>query len=400
MSTPISKVLGGKNGSIKRDILSLCVEKGDLSIADLSREICLSIPTTTKLIGELIEDGYLEDRGKLGTSGGRKPSIFGIRAGAGYFIGVDVHRDSIGIAVTDFTGKVIDCSDGIAFTLESTADKFIELGKLVQKKIKKCTVDKDDVLAYGFNFTGRVNFETGYSFTYDLGDDVRVDKLLEENLGAPVFIENDSRAMTYGEFTNGCAQQADNVLLFNVSWGLGMGIILHRELFYGKSGFSGEIGHFSMLNNDQICQCGKTGCLETGASGLALRRIVIEKIKEGRASSLSDKYASDGDLSLEDILNAIREGDVLAIESIGEVGETLGRAIAGSINIFNPDMIVIGGLLSEAKDYLVLPVKSSINKYSLKLVSNDTVVKTSRLGKRGGAIGACTLSRSRLLGRF
>jgi predicted NBD/HSP70 family sugar kinase len=188
------------------------------------------------------------------------------------------------------------------------------------------------------------------------------------------------------------------MLFLNVAWGLGMGMIINGKLSYGKSGFSGEIGHFPLLNNDQICQCGKTGCLETGASGLALHRIFTEKLREGRASTLSDKFNSSETISLDDILEAVKEEDVLAIECIEEIGTTLGRAIAGLINIFNPELVVIGGIVSKAKDYLLLPVKSTIQKHSLNLVSKDTVIKFSKLGEKAGPIGACMLSRSRLLG--
>jgi predicted NBD/HSP70 family sugar kinase len=177
-----------------------------------------------------------------------------------------------------------------------------------------------------------------------------------------------------------------------------MGMILDGKLSYGKSGFSGEIGHFPLLNNDQICHCGKTGCLETGASGSAIHRIFIEKLREGRASLLSDKYNKDEEISLMDIINAVKEEDVLAIEVVEEIGTVLGRALAGRINIFNPELVVIGGIVAKAQEYLLLPVKSAIQKHSLNLVNKDTTIKFSKLGEKAGPIGACMLSRTKLLG--
>ncbi len=153
-----------------------------------------------------------------------------------------------------------------------------------------------------------------------------------------------------------------------------------------------------MMDNGQICQCGKIGCLETGASGSALHRIFVEKMKEGKVSSLSAKFTNPEDIDIEDILTALMEEDMLAIECVEEVGGVLGRAIAGLINIFNPELVVIGGRLAIAKDYLMLPIKSAINKHSLIIVSKDTAIKFSKLGKKGGPVGACMLSRSRLLG--
>ena len=151
------------------------------------------------------------------------------------------------------------------------------------------------------------------------------------------------------------------------------------------------------MDNGIICQCGKVGCLETGASGSAVHRIFLEKLKEGKVSVLSDKFASGEEITLDDILDALAEEDVLAIESIEDIGSTLGRAIAGLINIFNPELVIIGGRLSVAEEYLMLPIKSAINKHSLNIVSRDTIVKFSRLGKKAGALGACMLSRSHLL---
>ena len=204
--------------------------------------------------------------------------------------------------------------------------------------------------------------------------------------------------MTYGELICGGVNGENNMLFLNVSWGLGMGMVIDGKLSYGKSGFSGEIGHFPMMNNGQICHCGKTGCLETAASGSAAHRIVMEKLQKGQASILTEKYRSGETISLDDILNAVNEDDVLAIEAIEEIGTNLGRAIAGLINIFNPELVVIGGQLSKVQDYIMLPVKSSVQKHSLSLINKDTKIKISKLGEKAGAIGACMLSRSKLLG--
>ena len=231
-----------------------------------------------------------------------------------------------------------------------------------------------------------------------MGEDKPLSQVLEKEFNAPVFIENDSRAMAYGEYICGEANNEKNMLFINLSWGLGMGMILDGKLSYGKSGFSGEIGHFPMLDNGIICQCGKIGCLETGASGSALHRIFLEKIKEGKVSSISSKYDKPEDIGIDDIIEALMDEDMLAIECVEEIGSVLGQAIAGLINIFNPELVVIGGRLAIAKDYLMLPIKSAINRHSLIIVSKDTSIKFSKLGKKGGPIGACMLSRSRLLG--
>lgn len=388
-----------KNFILKQNILGLCINDGNYNLADLSRAINTSIPTTTKLIEELIEEGFIEELGKQDTNGGRKPSIFGLNPSAGYLVGIDVKKKSICIAITDFKGQVITYIENHPFVLENSEESVILLCRTIRELVKKAGLEDDEsILAYGFNLSGRVNNETGFCFTYFLGEDKSITSLLENEFNTPVFVENDSRAMTYGEYICGVAKGEKDMLFLNIAWGLGMGMIINGKLHYGKSGFSGEIGHFPILDNEQICQCGKTGCLETGASGLAAHRIIMEKLKEGRASILSEKYLKSEEITLDDILNAVNEEDILAIEAIEEVGTTLGRAIAGLINLFNPELVVIGGKVSSAANYLMLPLKSAVQKHSLNLINRDSTIKLSKLGEKGGAIGACLLSRSKLIG--
>lgn len=390
--------IDGKNSFLKKRIIARCINEDGYSIADLSKELNTSIPTITKLVGELMDEGFLVDMGKLGTNGGRRPSIYGLNPSAGYFVGTDVRKECISIAVTNFKGQIVDYFEDLPFTVENSESSFRALCTTIRKHITDSGIEISKVLAYGVNLTGRVNNETGYCFTYFIGEDRPIGEFLEEELKAPVFVENDSRAMTYGEYICGVGNNEKNMLFINATWGLGMGMIIDGKLSYGKSGFSGEIGHFPLLDNDQICHCGKTGCLETGASGSAIHRIFIEKLREGRASVLSEKFNKGEDISLMDILNAVNEEDVLAIEVIEGIGTVLGRALAGLINIFNPELVVIGGVVAKVQEYLLLPVKSAIQKHSLNMVNKDTSIKFSKLGEKAGPIGACMLSRSKLLG--
>ena len=390
--------IDGKNSNLKKRIIALCINEDGYSIADLSKELNTSIPTITKLVGELMDEGFLVDMGKLGTNGGRRPSIYGLNPSAGYFVGTDVKKGSISIAVTNFKGQTVDYLEELPFVVENSESSFRELCTTIKKYLADSGINPSDVLGYGVNLTGRVNNETGYCFSYFIGEDRPISAFLQEELQAEVFVENDSRAMTYGEYICGVANNEKNMLFINVTWGLGMGMIIDGKLSYGKSGYSGEIGHFPLLDNDQICHCGKTGCLETGASGSALHRIFTEKLREGRASLLSEKFNKGEEVSLIDILNAVNEEDVLAIEVVEEIGTVLGRALAGLINLFNPELVVIGGIVANAREYLLLPVKSAIQKHSLNLVNKDTTIKFSKLGEKAGPIGACMLSRTKLLG--
>lgn len=398
MSKTFLSDIDSKNSVIKRQIIRLCIHNGNYSIADISKEINASVPTVTKLINELIEDGFMQDLGKQGTSGGRRPSIYGLNPGAGYFVGVDVARQHFHIALTDFKGDEISFIQDIPFVLEASAESFKALCRTVKETVAGHDIPWDKILSVGVSLSGRVNPEEGYSLTYFVSDDIPLKAIFQKELDVPVSIENDSRAMTYGEYLAGRHKNEKNMLFINLSWGLGMGMILDGKLYYGKSGYSGEIGHFPLLDNDRICRCGKVGCLETGASGTALYHMIKEQLQEGRTSCLSKKFKEGEKILLDDILEAVREEDVLAIEGIGKIGETLGRGIAGLINIFNPGLVIIGGRLIVGKDYLMYPIKTAVNKLSLNRVNSDTQIKFSSLGRKAASIGDCLIARGNLLG--
>ncbi len=389
---------GNKTASLKKELIRLFVLNGNYSITDLSREVNISVPTMTKLIGELITEGFVLDFGKQGTSGGRRPNMYGLNPDAGYFIGVDINKDNISLGLINFKGQLIEYEPDKPFVLENTIHSLDKLCAIIKSFITKVTVSKEKILAVGVNLSGRVNSQSGFSYSFYYLDEKPLSALIEERLDYTVFIENDSRSMTYGEYMHGENSNFKDMLFINASWGLGIGIIIDGKLYYGKSGFSGEFGHFPFFDNEIICRCGKRGCLETGASGSAMHRMFMEKLSEGRVSTLSNKFNKGEQITMEDIMDAVHKEDVLAIEIIESVGNELGKAISGLINLFNPELIVLGGTLANAKDYLMLPIKSAINKYSLIRVSKDTNIRLSKLGEKCGIMGACMLARSRTLG--
>ena len=387
-----------KNSLLKKTILRLCIQNGEYSIAALSEQINSSVPTVTKLIGELMDEGFMVELGKSGTSGGRRPSIYGLNPEAGTFIGVDIRHTHASIAVTDFKGGLIHFQDNIPFVLEINEDSVHKIARSVRDFFDEKQLDWNSVLGMGISVAGRVNPRTGYSNLYSFDPDRPINKILSEDLDIPVVIENDSRAMTYGEYLSGVVKKEKNVLFVNVSWGLGMGMILDGRLYYGTSGYSGEFGHFPLLDNDQICRCGKIGCLETGASGSALVRMITEQLQAGRASSLSQVFKQEGKVTLNDIIKAIREEDILTIETIEKIGSNLGRGLAGLINVFNPQLVVIGGKMALAGDYLLLPIRSAVKRHAQTIANQDTAIRFTKLRSEAAPIGDCMLSRSHLLG--
>ena len=387
-----------KNSILKKTILRLCIESGEYSIAALSEQINTSVPTVTKLIGELMDEGFMIELGKSGTSGGRRPSIYGLNPEAGYFIGLDIRHTHASIAVTDFKGGLVCFEDNIPFVLEIDEACLHTISRNIREFFVKHDLEWNRVLGMGISVAGRVNPKTGYSNLYSFDPDRPINKILSEDLDIPVVIENDSRAMTYGEYLSGVVKKEKNVLFVNVSWGLGMGMILDGRLYYGTSGYSGEFGHFPLLDNDQICRCGKVGCLETGASGSALVRMISEQLQAGRASSLSRIFKDQGKVNLNDIFKAVQEEDILTIETIEKIGANLGRGLAGLINVFNPQLVVLGGKVAMAGDYLLLAVRSAVKRHAQTIANQDTAIKFSKLRNQAAPIGDCMLSRSHLLG--
>lgn len=394
----ISSDNNNRNELLKKKIIHYYIANGDATIAEICKEMNLSIPTVTKLISELQEDNYIQDFGKQETSGGRKPSIYGLNPTSGYFVGVDVLHDQINCAAVDFKGDKLRIEENIPYKLENTPAALEQLCLRIDEFIDSLTIPREKILSIGVNISGRVNPVSGYSYSIFYFEEKPLSEILEERLHIKIYIENDTRAMAYGEYMQGVVKGEKNILFVNMSWGLGLGIIIDGKVYYGKSGFSGEFGHFCFFNNEILCHCGKKGCLETEASGSALHRLLLERYREGSSTILAQKIEAQEEISLADLIEAIQKEDVLSIEIVEQIGINLGKGIAGLMNIFNPELVVLGGLLSQTGEYLSLPIKSAIRKYSLNLVSQDTEIKLSKLGERAGILGACLLSRSKMLG--
>lgn len=386
-----------KNKGLKKDIINQLDADGDLTIADLSRELNISTPKITSLVNELIEEGLLQDLGKIDSTGGRRASIYGLVNDACYFIGVDVKRYYINIGLLDFKKHLVSLDEKIPYPLENTQQSLSALIDAIRKFIKEQGIVKEKILGIGINLSGRVNNITGYSYSYFHFHEEPLVATIEQELGIKTFLENDSNAMAYGEFAHGVVSNEKNVLFINLDYGTGSGIIVEGKVYYGKSGFSGEFGHIPFYDNEIICGCGKKGCLETEVSGQALLRKVKEKMNAGAATILTKKK---GELKLEDLIEAAKQEDVLMIELLAEMGEKLGRALAVLINLFNPELVILGGTLAETGDYLRLPARSALNKYSLSLVNNDTQVKLSKLGEKAGVMGGCLIARNKVLGKM
>lgn len=387
---------GLKTALMKQRIITHLIYKGTTTITDLSRSMGLSVPTVTKFIDELCADGYVNDCGKLETAGGRHPSLYGLNADSGYFVGVDLKKDSLNMALINFKGDVINIEMKVPFKQDNTMDCVDRLAEEIRRFISSLSVDTNKILNVCVGMSGRVNPNIGCNYTrLNFGEEHPISALLAERLHLNVCIDNDSRAMAYGEFikrSDGCPR---NLIFINVNWGLGMAIIVDGKMYDGMSGFSGEFGHNYGYDNQQICECGKKGCIETEVSCSALYRKFIERVRAGENSVLTQEKLID-EITVDDIISVVKREDVLAIELVEEIGAKLGRHVSDLINIFNPEQVIIGGELSRAGNYLLPPIISAVRRYTLNLMYPSADIVLSELQDKANAIGSALLARSKL----
>ena len=389
---------GAKSSQTKKRIVSFFLRTRSVTIPDLAKELDLSIPTVAKFVSDLMKEGIIANYGKLETGEGRPPALYGLNPMAGYFIGVDIKKFSLDIALMDLIGDVVALKEDIPFHQENTEESLDRLCQAVREFIDTTEFDRENLINITVNISGRVNPDKGFSYVMFNFDERPLAEVLTQRIGYTVSIDNDTRAMAYGEMVKGVVKEEKNIIFINLSWGLGAGLILNGDIYAGKSGFAGEFGHFNVFDNEVICHCGKRGCLETEVSGAALYRNLFASLKEGKRSILS-KLIDEGKqpLTLKDIVCATNREDVLCIELVEEIGQKLGRYLAGLINLLNPELVVVGGVLAETGDYLLQPVITAVRKYSLNLVNRDTAIVLSQLGTRCGVIGACLLARKKRL---
>lgn len=388
---------GTKGMMTHKRIISYLMHNHFSTIPDLAKEIDLSVPTVTKFVMEMVESGYIVNYGKQETNEGRPPNVYGLNPDAAYTVGVDIKTFCLNIGLMNFTGDMVDCQIGVDCQLENNQNGLETLVRHITDFLDRHNSVRDKILQIGVNISGRVNPEQGYSYSIFNFEERPLCEVLSDRIGIPVRIDNDTRAMAYGELLKGAVQGEKNIVFINISWGLGAAFIIDGKMYEGRSGFSGEFGHFSVFDNEIICRCGKKGCLETEVSGQALHRLLCEKVRDGQNSILAQKILSATDeVTLEEIVEATNKEDMLCIELVEEIGRKLGRYLAGLINLFNPELVVIGGSLAQTEDYILQPVKTAVRKYSLNLVNRDSAIILSKLQNKAGMVGACLLARNDL----
>lgn len=236
-----------KNIRLKKKILAYFATRETATIAELSKEFNISIPKINESVTELIQDDLVKDYGKTTSAVGRKPNTYGLVANAAYFIGVQVGVDNLSISMINMKKNIVSQKNNIPYSLQNNEESLLDICKEINEFISKHSIVKEKILGVGINLTGRINYRTGYSYSYFNFYENPLSELFEQNLGIPTFLENDTKALSYAEFNSGTLADEKDALFVNVDNGIGLGILIDGKLYYGKSGFSGEFGHISIF---------------------------------------------------------------------------------------------------------------------------------------------------------
>jgi N-acetylglucosamine repressor len=283
--------------------------------------------------------------------------------------------------------------------LETTSNILEAIKKAVDAYLKEAGIDESKLMGIGIALPGLIDIHTGISYSY-LHEDKPISSLFEEIFHHPVFVEHDTKAMALGEQAFGLAMGKQNVLCLNIGSGIGLGMILNGRLYHGNSGFSGEFGHIQVDPDGQLCYCGKIGCLETLASGTTMIRNAKKEIEAGATTLISSLVNNDLEkINSEIILQAAQRGDQFAIGLLSNIGEHLGRGIAVLIHLFNPELIIIGGELTNAENYLVDPIQQNLNKYTISKIRRDAQIITSSLANNAGLLGTVALVMNKVFSK-
>jgi predicted NBD/HSP70 family sugar kinase len=265
--------------------------------------------------------------------------------------------------------------------------------------ILQSQIDKSKIVAVGVYMPGLVNSETGMNYTIKDKSHQDVGQTLAKKFGKMTYIDNDARMQALGEFMFGKAKGSRNALVINWSWGLGLGMILNNELYGGSTGFAGEFGHIRLDDNGTLCHCGKRGCLETMASARSILDMAIEGIQNGTITQLSANFKNRiRDLKPEDVIGAAKAGDEFSITILNKVGRSFGKGLAVLIQLLNPEVIVLGGPISKAQQFVLTPIQQALNQDCLEKISNIVRIEISDIDEQAGLLGLCASLFQKVLG--
>ncbi|OLQ90486.1 transcriptional regulator [Vibrio panuliri] len=373
-------------------VYKLIDQKGPISRIDLSKESELAPASITKITRELIEAHLVhETTVQEATSRGRPAVGLQVNNEGWQFLSMRLGRGYLTIALHELGGDVL-IDNKIDIHEIDQEDVLARLLHEIEEFFQTYSDQLDRVTSIAVTLPGLVNSEQGIVLQmphYNV-ENLALGPEIYKATGLPVFIANDTRAWALAEKLFGHSQENENSVLISIHHGLGAGIILDGRVLQGRHGNIGELGHIQIDPNGKRCHCGNRGCLETVASSQAIRDEVKERIANGETSVLADI----DDVSVEEICEAAVNGDPLAVDVIEKLGRYLGSAAALMINLFNPEKILIGGAINQAKEILYPAIQQCIKEQSLPVYHLDLELVESRFYKQATMTGAALVKQA------
>lgn len=358
--------------------------------AEINNTFKLSLPTSMALLNQLTAAGIVEKQGQGDSVGGRKPDLFGLKKHTFFVLSIQIERFKIKLAILDNTHQIL--FEKTISTIISKDFRIVDfIHKNVSELITASKLNSDKLMGVGISMPGLVSSEEGKNYTYFLHDQESesLQIAFEKRFNKPVVIFNDAKSSCLAEFRFGLAKNKSNVLVISMDWGVGLGIIMGGKMHTGVSGFAGEFGHIPIVEDGLLCHCGKRGCLETVASGIAMVNKAKIGIQAGQTSILNTMIDNEiENLEPELIIEAANLGDQFAINVLSEIGISLGKGIAILIQIFNPELIILEGKIAEANQFITTPIQQSLNTYTMIQLKERTQISMSTLGKNSSLLGA------------
>ncbi|WP_324720166.1 ROK family protein [Salinimicrobium sp. HB62] len=380
-----------KKHLLKLKILQYFYFEGAKTNSQICDHFNISSPTSVKILNQLRKERWVKKDGTGKSVGGRKPDLYHLEENSFYVVGVQLNRFRIRTAIFDnHSSKILELEE-TPFNIEKEKNVVDHLYRLIKSLIKGSNLPSDKLMGIGVSMPGLVSSQEGKNFTYFSSEEQSesLQRVLQERLEKPVHFLNDAKSACLAESKFGLAKNRKNVLVISMDWGIGLGIIVDGKMHQGTSGFAGEFGHIPLVDDGRLCHCGKRGCLETVASGMALTRMVQEGIRAGESSILNKLSPEELEgLQPETIIEAANQGDQFAINTLSKVGIDLGKGIAILIQLLNPELIILEGKFADAKQFITTPIQQSMNTYCMAQLREKTKIELSSLGKDSVLLGS------------
>ncbi|OQY16648.1 MAG: transcriptional regulator [Anaerolineaceae bacterium 4572_32.2] len=315
-------------------------------------------------------------------------------------IGIDLGGTKISTALVESDGKIIAQDYRKTMAAEGQQAVIERILNSARQVMSQAKVTRSQVAAVGICAPGPLDIEAGVVVAppnLPGWERVPLKQLIEDNLGITTFLENDANAAALSEHRFGAGRGVEHMIYITVSTGIGGGLILDGKLYHGASGMAGEVGHITIEPGGPLCGCGNRGCLEALASGTAIARVARERVAQNVPTLMTDM--TDGDperITARLVAEAASRGDSEAQEILSEAMDYLGIGMANLVNLFNPQLIVIGGGLMNIGEKLFRPVRRAIDQHTFTPATQAVRVVPAALGDNAGVLGAAAVALSQL----